>query len=155
MNMALMRRTDIWDPMRELEEIGNRFSRLFGMTRPGGESEREGVAVTAWAPACDIVETEKEYRIRLELPDVKKEDVHLTLDHGVLIVQGERKEEKEEEHGTFHRRELKYGTFVRRFTLPENVDTDKMDARFRDGMLAIGVPKSEAKQPQAKEITIH
>ena len=153
--MALMRRQDIWDPMRELEEIGNRFSRLFGMTRPGGEAEREGVAVTAWAPACDIIETDKEYRLRAELPDVKKEDVRLTLNNGLLTIQGERKEEKEEDRGTFHRRELKYGTFVRRFTLPENVDTDKMEAHFRDGMLTVVIPKSESKQPQAKEITIH
>lgn len=153
--MALVRRQDIWDPIRELEEIGNRFSRLFGMTRTGGEVEREGAALTAWVPASDIIETDKEYRIRLELPDVKKEDVHITLENGVLAVQGERKEEKEEDRGTFHRRELKYGTFLRRFTLPENADTEKVDARFHDGMLVVGIPKSEEKQTQAKQITVH
>lgn len=153
--MALVRRQDIWDPIRELEEIGNRFSRLFGMTRPGGEAEREGVALTAWAPACDIVETDKEYRLRVELPDVKKDDVSITLENGALTIQGERKEEKEEERGTFHRRELKYGTFLRRFTLPEDVDAEKVDARFQDGMLAVVIPKSEAKQTQAKQIAVH
>jgi HSP20 family protein len=153
--MALMRRQDLWDPIRELEEIGNRFSRLFGMARQGGDMEREGVAMTAWVPACDIVEDEKEYRISLELPDVRKEDVHITLDNGVLSVQGERRQEQEETRGTYHRRELKYGTFLRRFTLPEDVDAEKVDATARDGVLTVVIPRSEMKQSQAREITIH
>lgn len=153
--MALMRRQDIWDPIRELEEIGSRFNRLFGFPRLGDAWERDDLAITAWAPSCDIVETDKEYRIRLELPNVKKEDVQITLDQGMLTVQGERKEEKEEESGRFHRRELKYGTFLRRFTLPDEVDSEKVDARFHDGMLTVTVPKSETKQSKAKQITIH
>jgi HSP20 family protein len=155
MNMALMRRQDVWDPIRELEEIGNRFSRLFGMARPGGDVEREGGAMTAWTPAVDIVETDKEYRLRLELPDVNKEDVHITLENGVLTVQGERKEEREEGQGRFHRRELKYGMFLRRFTLPEDVDPERVDASFKVGILTIAIPKSEEKQAKPKEIAVH
>lgn len=153
--MALMRRQDLWDPIRELEEIGNRFSRLFGMARPSGDGEREGVAMTSWVPACDIVEDEKEYRITLELPEVKKEDVHITLDNGVLSVKGERKQEQEETQGTYHRRELRYGTFLRRFTLPDDVDPEKVDATAREGILTVVIPKSEMKQSNVKEIAIH
>lgn len=152
--MALMRRQDVWDPMRELEEIGNRFSRLFGMTRPGGDVEREG-EMTTWTPAVDIIETDKDYRLRLELPDVDRENVHLTVENGVLTVRGERRETRDEDQGRFHRRELKYGMFLRRFTLPDDVDPEQVDASFKDGILNIMIPKSEEKQRKPKEIAIH
>jgi HSP20 family protein len=125
------------------------------MSRLGSDLEREGVTMTAWAPSCDILESNKEYKLCLELPDVKKEDVHITLENGVLSVQGERKEEKEETQGTYHRRELRYGTFLRRFTLPADVDADKVDATAKDGILTVVIPKSTETQSRAKEIAIH
>lgn len=153
--MSLIRRQDVWDPLRELEELGSRFNRLFGATRWGGGEERENLAMTQWVPACEISETDKEYRLRLELPDVKKEDVHITLANGMLTVQGERKEEKEEREVKYHRRELRYGTFLARFALPDAIDESKVDASYQDGILTVGIQKAEPQQPQAREITIH
>ncbi len=152
--MALMRRQDVWDPFRELEELGNRLNRLFGMTKWSGD-DRENLSMTQWTPACDISETDKEYRIRLELPDVKKDDVRITLAQGMLTVQGERKQEKEESEARYHRRELRHGTFLTRFTLPDTIDEEKVDASYQDGILTLVIQKSEPKQQEAKQIAIH
>jgi HSP20 family protein len=155
MNMALMRRQDVWDPFSELEELGNRLNRLFGVTRWGGEDRGESLAMTQWTPACDISETDKEYRIRLELPEVKKDDVRITLANGMLTVQGERKQEQEVSEARYHRRELRYGTFLTRFTLPDTIDEEKVDASYQDGILTLVIQKSEQKQQKAKQIAIH
>lgn len=152
--MRLMRRQETWDPFRELEELSTRMHRFFGTTRPGGE-DQEALASTDWAPSCDISETDKEYRVRAELPDVKKEDVHVRLEGGVLTIQGERREEKEEKGVKFHRRETSYGSFVRRFTLPSDADETKVDASFKDGMLNVAIARTKAQQPTSKEIAIH
>lgn len=153
--MALMRLQDVWDPFRELEEISNRFNRLFGTTKRTGDGEREALAKAEWVPLCEISENDKEYRIRLELPDVNKDDVHVTLENGVLSIQGERKEEKEEKGHRYHRRELSYGSFLRQFTMPGDIDEAKVDASFKEGMLTVTVGRAPAKQAQAKEIAIH
>ncbi len=153
--MQLTRRQETWDPFRQLEELSNRMNRLFGVTLPAGNGERETLATMDWSPSCDISENDKEYRIQAELPNVRKEDVHVTLENGTLTVQGERQEEKEEKGVKFHRRELSYGNFMRQFTMPDNVDESKVDATFKDGMLNIVVAKSEAMQRKAKEIEIH
>lgn len=152
--MALMRLQDVWDPFRELEEISNRFNRLFG-PRKAGDGEREVLAKTEWIPSCEISENEKEYRIRLELPDVNKDDVHVTLENGVLSIQGERKAEKEEKGYQYHRRELSYGSFLRQFTMPNDIDDTNVDATFKDGMLTVTVGRTATKETKSKEIAIH
>lgn len=155
--MKLTQRQKAFDPFRELEQLSSRMHHLYGLTRwPGGNGEGELLSVTDWSPSCDISETDKEYRIRAELPEVKKSDVHVTLESGVLTIQGERRQEKEEKSETFHCRELAYGSFLRRFTMPEDADEAKVDATFKDGMLDIVVGKSQtAKASKAKEISIH
>jgi HSP20 family protein len=154
--MDLMRRNEIWDPFRELTALSNRMNRLFGLTRGSGNGSQEELATADWSPACDISETEKEFRITAELPNVPRDGVHVTLENGVLTIQGERKEEKEEKGARFHRRELSYGSFVRRFTMPETADESSIDARFKDGMLKISIAKTKpAKKTEAKQIAIH
>jgi HSP20 family protein len=149
-----MRRLESWDPIRELEEIGSRFNRLFGTFRLG-DGEKEAIALGDWAPSCNISEDEKSYFIRAELPEVKREDVHVSLEKGILTIEGERKLEKEEKGVKFHRRELAYGKFVRRFELPEEVDETKIDAVFKDGMLNVTLVKTVPKMPKVREITVH
>ena len=154
--MALMRRTpDLWDPMMEMEDLTNRVNRLFGMTRWPGEGVREMLATTDWTPACDISETDKEFCIRAELPNVKKNNVHVTLEEGVLTIQGERTQEKEEKGVRFHRRELSYGNFLRKFSMPDNTDDAKIDAKFHDGVLNVVIPKTSERRTRSKEIAVH
>ena len=153
--MQLMRRTETWDPIRELEDLGKRFNRLFEMTKWTGVGEREALTLSDWAPSVNISEDDKEYRVRVELPGVKKADVHVTYENGVLAIKGERKEEREEKGMRFHRKELAYGTFMRRFAMPEDADDGKIDAKFEDGILTVKVTKSKTKKARAHEIAVH
>src|SRR5881628_3749693 len=108
-----------WDPFRELDELQNRLSTLFGRApiRKNGAKD-EALAVAEWAPVVDIVEDDNEYLIKAELPEVKKEDVKVTVQDDVLTISGERMFEKEEKDRKYHRMERAYGSFVRSFTLP-------------------------------------
>lgn len=156
--MQLVQRQGSWDPFRELEELSSRVNRLFGLTRSAGaatDNEGEALAITDWAPLCNISETEKDYRICAELPNVNKDNVRVTLENGVLTIQGERKEEKDEKDAKFHRRELVFGSFLRRFSMPDDADESRVEATFKNGMLNVVINKAKAKQAKAKEITVH
>jgi HSP20 family protein len=102
----------------------------------------------------DIKEDEKEYLIKAELPDMKKEDVRLTVENEVLAISGERTFEKEEKGKKYHRIERAYGSFVRSFSLPEDADGGKVTAEFKDGMLHVHLPKSQKPKPKAIEIKV-
>ena len=109
-----------WDPFREIEGIQSRLNRMFG-DRPSRGIDGDDLSFAEWAPAVDIQETDKEYVVKADLPEVKKEDVKVEFDDGVLTVEGERKQEKEEKGTRFHKIERAYGKFVRRFALPTGV----------------------------------
>ena len=138
-----------WEPL-ELEDVQNRLSRVFGR-RGNGNDE---ITLADWAPLADITEDDKEYVIKAELPDVKKEDVRVTVENGVLTISGERKFEKEEKKKKYHRIERAYGTFVRSFTLPDVADAGKVKAEFKNGVLTVHVPKSEKAKPKQVEVNI-
>ena len=114
--------------------------------------EEPEYALAGWAPAVDIQETEKEYLVKADLPEVKKEDVKTEFEEGVLTVEGERRIEKEEKGKKFHKIERGYGKFVRRFALPTEVDGSKATADFKDGVLNVHVPKSA--NGKGKAITV-
>ena len=143
-----------WDPFRELEDIENRIGTLLGRPPmlPGNGGTKESVTLAEWAPVADITEDDKEYVVKAELPDVKKEDVKVTVENGTLTISGERKFEKEEKGKKYHRIERSYGSFLRSFILPEGAEGDKVKAEFKDGMLTVHLPKSE--QAKAKTIEV-
>jgi HSP20 family protein len=139
--------------LREIEEMSDRFNRLFGTwTRPNGG--KEALTTTDWTPFVDIEETEKEYLIKAELPEIKKEDVKVTVENGILMLQGERKQEKEEKGKKFHRVERSYGSFLRTFTVPLDADETKIAADFKDGILRVHLPKTEKPRPKAIEVKV-
>ncbi|MGE3979054.1 MAG: Hsp20/alpha crystallin family protein [Nitrospira sp.] len=148
--MALVR----WDPFRELEEVSDRLNRMFARPATRSSNGKETMIVADWTPSVDISETESEYQIKAEIPDVKKEDVKVTLEDGVLTIQGERKHEKEEKGKKYHRIERSYGSFVRTFSLPDVIDDDKVKAEFKDGVLNLHLPKSEKAKPKAIEVKV-
>ena len=137
-----------WDPFRELEDIQNRLSSLFGRTPLRGIGE-EAMTVSEWTPLVDIAEDDKEYLIKAELPEVKKEDVKVTVENGVLTITGERKFEKEEKGKKYHRVERGYGSFTRSFTLPEGAASDKISAEYKDGVLKVHLTKSAEAKPKS------
>jgi HSP20 family protein len=143
-----------WDPFRELEDMSERLNRVF--TRPASRTSggKEQLTVADWIPTVDISETDGEYLIKAELPEVKKEDVKVTVEDGVLTLQGERRQEKEEKDKRYHRVERSYGSFVRSFTLPESVDESGVKAEYKDGVLNLHLPKSEKVKPKAIEVKV-
>ena len=139
---------------KELEELHNRLSNLFGRTPARlGDAKEESITVPEWAPSVDITEDDKEYIIKTELPEVKKEDVKVAVENGLLTIVGERKFEKEE-NKKYHRVECAYGRFVRSFIVPDAVDADKVGAEFKDGVLKVHLPKSEKTKPKEIEVKV-
>lgn len=141
-----------WDPFQELNELQNRLSTLFGRTALRPANGEEGITVADWAPVVDISEDANEYLIKAELPGLKREEVKVTVEDGVLSISGERKVEKEEKNKKFHRVERAYGSFVRSFSLPDGSDSTKVNAEFKDGVLNVRLAKSPKAQPKAIEI---
>jgi HSP20 family protein len=132
-----------------MEDMFDRYSKAVGWPRQGSQ---ETMAGGDWAPRVDVAETDKAFSIKAEIPEVKKEDVKVTLDKGVLTIRGERKQEKEEKDKKYHKIECYYGSFSRSFTLPDNIDETKIEATFKDGMLKLMIPKT--KDVKSKEIEV-
>jgi HSP20 family protein len=142
-----------WNPFRELEDIQTRLNRAFGDASQR-RLENDGVFFADWAPPVDIQETEKEYLIKAELPEMKKEDVKVEVLEGVLTIEGERSQEKEEKGKKFHKVERSYGKFVRQFALPAEVDAAKVQAEYKDGVLNVHLPKTAAAKPKAIDVKV-
>jgi HSP20 family protein len=145
--MALIR----FDPWREIDDLFDRYTRATGQPRSGNQ---EVVATGDWAPRVDIAETDKAFLIKAEIPEVKKEDVKVTVDNGILTIRGERKQEKTDNGKKFHRVERYYGSFTRSFTLPDNVDETNVKATFKDGMLNLQIQKTEEVKAKAIEVKV-
>ncbi len=143
-----------WDPFRELEDMSDRLNRMISRPALPRTNGKETMVVADWVPSVDVSETDGDYQIKAEIPDVKKEDVKVTVEDGVLTIQGERMQEKEEKGKKYHRVERSYGSFVRSFTLPDLVDEEKVKAEFKDGVLNLHLPKSEKAKPKAIEVTV-
>lgn len=143
-----------WDPFRELEDVSSRLNRIFG--RPLGRTElsNEMLAMVDWTPSADISETDTAYLIKAEIPGVKKEDVKVTIQDGILTIQGERKMEKEEKDKKFHRVERSYGSFMRSFRLPDDADESAVKAEFKDGMLNVTLTKSAKAKPKSINVSV-
>jgi HSP20 family protein len=142
--MAIVR----WDSTRELAGMEiDRLNRMF--------SEFYGEALTrAWVPPVDIYETDQhEVVLKAELPDVKREDIGVTFENGVLTLKGERKFEQETKRENFQRLERRFGQFSRSFTLPNTVDASRISASYKDGVLTIRLPQREEAKP--KQIAVN
>jgi HSP20 family protein len=154
MDMALVRGTpksDLWDPFASLTDIQDEMNRLFdsSLRRMSGRSVNGG-----FLPDCDIVEEKEHLLIRLDLPGLRKEDVNVTLQEGVLTIKGERKTEAASKEATWYLRERDAGSFTRTIDLPVAVNAGKIDAHFRDGVLEITLPKTEEAKPKQIEVKV-
>jgi len=136
-----------WSPYRDLASMQEHFNRLLGSTLPGRERDEE-LSLGAWIPPVDISEDTERIVLTAELPGFKEDELEIQMEGGVLTLRGERKLEEEKEGRTYHRRERSYGQFVRSFTLPNNVDRDRIKASFSNGLLEIELPKREEAKPR-------
>ena len=134
-----------WNPVRdlasmEIDRLNRMFDDFYGNAR-------------AWVPAVDIYETNgREYVIKAELPEMKREDINVTFEQNVLTLTGERKASFEDDNGTYHRSERAHGKFTRSFTLPATVDGSRISASYKDGVLTVRVPQRDEVKP--KQITV-
>lgn len=144
--MRLMR----WEPLREMDDLLKGFAPMFGrlptLARPEGGYE--------FMPPADVIEREKEYVVKMDLPDVRKEDVKVLFEDGVLTIRGERKEEKEVKGETLHRTERFHGTFERMFALPEDIDPQGIHAACKEGVLLVTLPRVAVQKPRPLAISI-
>ena len=146
-----------WNPLREMEEAQNRFSTFFGgiPTFPiRFPKNGESFELADWSPLVDITEVDHEYLFKADLPEMKKDDVKVTIENGILYISGERRAEKEEKKKKFHRLERFFGTFERTFTVPEDADPTKIVAEFRDGVLQVHLPKRLMPKPKTVEVKV-
>ncbi len=143
-----------WNPFRELEDVSNRLNSLFGKLPARGESGADMLAVADWMPTVDISETDAGYLIKAEIPEVKKEDVKVNIQDGMLTISGERHQEKEEKSQKFHRIERAYGSFSRSFRMPDDADENTVNAEFKDGMLNVTLPKSKKAETKSVSVSI-
>jgi HSP20 family protein len=144
-----------WNQYRELQALQHGMGSLFSRSPTqwsGGQEEQ--MAVAEWAPLVDISEDDKEYLIKAELPEVKREDVKVTAEEGTLTITGERKFEKEEKGKKYHRVERSYGSFVRNFSLPDDASPAKVSADYKDGVLTVHLAKTQKAKPTQIEVKV-
>lgn len=156
--LAKTHETDIWrpatrwDPVREMEDLMRGMQRVF-YSLPAKTDE--SMSLADWSPSVDIAEDEKEYVVKAELPQVKKEDIKVSVENGNLSISGERKVENEETNLKFHRIERAYGRFERTFSLPDETDQEKVTSEYKDGILTIHLPKSPTVKPASHVIPVN
>jgi HSP20 family protein len=146
--MAMLR----WEPFREMENVLRRFAPLY---LPDNGVARDETAPRNWIPLANISESENEYLVRVELPDVKKEDVKIAVADGVITISGERKLEHEDKSENEIRVESIYGAFTRSFVLPDNVDEKSIRAEAKDGVLRVHIPKAKTNKSEPLAIEVH
>lgn len=140
----LIRRNDPFFNLR------GELDRLFdGLSVPSG-AETGNAAM--WSPSVDIREDENAYVVEAELPGTSREDIHVELENNTLTLKGERKFEKKQDEENYHFIERSYGSFFRSFSLPKNVDAEKISAEYKDGMLFVTLPKREEVKPKRVDV---
>ncbi len=146
------RRTPInWDPFWSLRDIQGEVNRLF----PDFSGDDTETGVAKLTPAVDLVDTKDDVIVKVELPGIKKEDVDITLHDDLLTIKGEKKAEKEEKEGSRYYFERRYGSFARTITLPVNVKSDEIKAKFTDGVLEVTLPKAEEEKSKEIKVTVN
>ena len=149
LDITPFRGTGTPDLFREMEQMAKHFWHDFPF-----RDIRTGVELE-WAPRVDIVETEKTVEVKAELPGLEKKDIDITLDRDLLTIKGEKKLEKEEKGRHYHRIERNYGTFYRTMRLPVEVEPEKINAAFKDGVLTVTLPRAEGEKSGVKHIDVH
>ena len=147
--MSALREMMGFDPFRRFPE------RFFEGFDPGMTTSAERIGRSpAWAPACDIYENNNEIVVKVELPEVMREDVRVSIENNILMIYGERRLSEETKKENYHRVERNYGEFTRSFTLPGFVDMNKVNAEFKDGILRVTLAKREEAKPKQVEVKV-
>jgi len=144
-----------WDPFGEMTSLQDRMSRLFANFRMRTPLAEEEIAQGKWVPAVDIYETTEAIVLKAELPGIPKQDIQVEVKDNTLTLKGEKKFSKEVQEESYHRIERSYGAFQRVFTLPGTVQTDRVKAKCKDGILEIILPKAEEAKPKQIKVEVN
>ena len=142
-----------WNPWREMNTLQHRLNHLLADSFFQPSRSEDDLSLGTWHPVVDMYDEDDRIVIKAELPGMEKKDISVDVKDGVLTISGERNYDNEVKEEIYYRRERAYGKFQRAFSLPTDVDSDKINADFKDGLLKIEVPKPEKQKP--KEITVH
>ena len=142
-----------WDPFREMAGLQERMSRLFEEAS-GRRRASDDFITGSWIPSVDVRETNDSLEISVEVPGIEPKDVEVSVENGILTLKGSRSFEKAAEGETYHRVERSYGAFERSFTLPTNIDSERVSAVYRHGVLNLTLPKREEAKPRSISIKI-
>lgn len=143
-----------YDPLRRLTQTRDDFEKLWNLGVQRLITGDEGLVSGKWTPLVDIYEDRDQYTLEAELPGLTREDFDIKVDHHSLTLSGERKFERQTESGDYKRVERSYGAFTRVFTLPDAVDTEKVSAEYKDGLLRIVLPKKEEVKPRQIKVAV-
>ncbi len=143
-----------WDPFREMATVQDRMNRIFADMWGRNRRTDEDYISGSWMPSVDVRETKDALEITAELPGLEPKDVEVSVENGVLTLKGSRQFEKASEGETYHRVERAYGSFERSFSLPTNVDPEKVKAAYRHGVLHLTLPKREEAKPKSIAIKV-
>jgi HSP20 family protein len=140
-----------WDPFRNLNAFQDQFNRIVESTL---KANQDNSALTTWAPAVDIYETENELVLKADLPDVNEKDIDVRVENNMLTIRGERKFEESVKEDNYLRIERAYGSFSRSFSLPNTVSTEAIKANYKDGVLSVELPKRAESKPKQVKINV-
>jgi HSP20 family protein len=143
-----------FDPFRDMAVLQDRMNRLFNDSYGGRSQEDHMLNRGSWVPPVDIYEVEGELVLKAELPDMKREDVDVTIENHTLTIRGERKLDNDIKQENFHRIERAYGSFVRTFSLPPTVDSGRIGAEYKNGVLTVKLPMREEAKPRTIDVKV-
>jgi len=152
MNIVRRTRNNVWDPVGELDRIRREIDDMFDPAARRFFSD--GLFDREFSPAMDVVENEDGFLVSVDLPGVNREDLDISVADNVLTIKGEKKDSREHKEGKFFRKESWEGSFQRTLALPQGVDTGKIDAKMRDGVLALSLPKREEAKPRQIAVSV-
>jgi HSP20 family protein len=142
-----------WDRFRNISSLQDEVNRLFENSFPGNRGDNS--ALTTWAPAVDIYETENELVLKADLPDINEKDLDIRVENNMLTVRGERKFEQNVKEDNYLRIERTYGAFSRSFSLPNTVNPETIGAEYKNGVLTVTLPKREESKPRQVKVTVN
>jgi HSP20 family protein len=146
-----MNTIDRWDPFRNLSTLQEQVNRLFETSYRG---RGDNSALTTWAPAVDIYETENELVLKADLPDVDEKDLDIQIENNMLTIRGERKFDHEVKEDNYLRIERTYGAFSRSFSLPNTVNAEAIKAEYKNGVLRVELPKRAESKPRQVKVNV-
>jgi len=140
-----------WELFRNVNSLQEQFSRLFDTSFPGRSSESD---LTTWAPAVDIQETENELMLKADLPGIEEKDIDVRIENNTLTIRGERKFEKQVNEDNYLRVDRSYGSFSRSFSLPNTINTEAINAEYKNGVLTVQMPKRAESKPKQVKVNV-